>query len=73
MSEELGYVSLESNNYGVKSYSDSTNFEIDLACDKIIRRCREECERLVKKYKEEIKSLSKVLLKKKTIDLKDII
>lgn len=72
MTSELGYVSLEANQYGIKSYSDYTNQKIDEECQKIIEEATDRCRLMVRKYKGKIQEMSDVLLEKKTIDLKII-
>ena len=73
MKENIGYLSLEQNQYGIKKYSDFTNYEIDKAVSEIIGKCADECRELVRKYKGKIEEMSEVLLEKKTIDLKVIV
>ena len=72
MDAEVGYVSLEENEYGLKTYSDSTNLLIDQQCQKIVEEATLRCRQLVKKHRRKIQQMSDVLMEKKTIDLKDI-
>lgn len=72
MSDKIGYLSLEENDYGVKSYSDQTNREIDEECKRIIDKCTVKCIELVKQHREKIEQLSNILLEKETIDLRII-
>ena len=41
MVDNIGLVSLEENHYGIKNYSDKTNYEIDKACEKILTEATE--------------------------------
>lgn len=69
MSDKIGYLSLEENEFGVKSYSNVTNREIDEECQRIIHICTSKCMELVKTHKGKIENLSNILLEKETIDL----
>ncbi|EGR30515.1 hypothetical protein IMG5_130290, partial [Ichthyophthirius multifiliis] len=71
MSETIGNVGFVDKDYR-KIYSDYTNKIIDEEVKKLIDLATIETRKLVKKYKELIKSLSDNLLKKKTLDLKQI-
>lgn len=72
MTSKLGFVNLENNQYGIKKYSEHTNYLIDLECQRIIEEATEKCRQVVKLHKDKIERMSELLLKKKTIDLKDI-
>lgn len=72
MTERLGYVALQENQYGMKQYSDKTSEQIDKECESIINEATEKCRELVKEHKMKITEMSELLIKKKTIDLKDI-
>lgn len=72
MSDKIGYLSLEENEFGVKTYSDETNREIDQECKRIIDKCTQRCIELIKLHKNKIENLSNILLEKETIDLKVI-
>ena len=69
MSDRLGYLSLEENEYGLKTYSDITNQDIDEECKRIIDTCSAKCLELVRLHKDKIQQLSDTLLEKETIDL----
>lgn len=72
MTEEIGYISLEENQYGLKMYSDATNLKIDKECQRIISEATEKCRELVRLHRDKIQEMSDVLMVKKTIDLKVI-
>lgn len=72
MSEKIGYLSLEENDFGVKTYSDLTNREIDEECKRIIDKCTVKCTEMINIHKDKIEKLSTILLEKETIDLKII-
>ena len=73
MSERLGYISLEINQYGIKPYSDKTNRIIDEECKRIIDECTSISIEMVKIHRDKIQKMSDLLLEKETIGLKDII
>ena len=73
MSDKLGHVSLEINQYGIKPYSDQTNRVIDEECKLIIDACTAKSLEMVELHKSKIQKMSEVLLEKDTISLKDII
>ena len=72
MSEKVGFLSLEENEYGMKSYSGYTNKLIDEECKLIIDECTEKCRRLIKEHRDKIEKMSDTLLEQETIDLKII-
>jgi len=69
----LGLISLEINQFGVKPYSNKTNTIIDDECKRIIDECTQKCMEMVETHRDKIEELSNVLLAQETITLKDII
>ena len=72
MSEKIGNLSLQENDFGIKGYSDSMNREIDQECHRIIDECTLKCKNMIKTHRDKIEKLSNILLEKETIDLKII-
>ena len=70
---EMGSVSLNENQYGQIQYSDDLKNKVDAQCAKIIEEQTKICEQMVQKYKASIKQMSDELLKKKSLNLRDII
>lgn len=72
MTEKFANVAHEENDYGMKSYSDSTSDEIDGQIKAILEDCTQRCQRMVKKHRNLIEALSDELVIKETINLREI-
>lgn len=73
MSDKLGLISLEINQFGAKPYSDHTNHLIDEECRRIVDEATQRCLQMVETHREKIEEMSNLLLEKETITLKDIV
>ena len=74
MNDKIGLVSYQSRgDQYLKSYSDSTNYEIDCEVKKIVDQCYQETKDLLISKKELIEALAEELLKHESINLPQII
>ena len=74
MNDKIGLVSYQgSGEQYLKSYSDSTNYEIDCEVKKIVDQCYQETKELLISKKELIEALAEELLKHESINLPQII
>ena len=74
MNDKIGLVNYSSGgDQYMKSYSDSTNYEIDCEVKKIVDQCYQETKDLLVSKKELIEALAEELLKHESINLPQII
>ena len=71
MSPKLGYMSFQESDY-LKNYSDETGDLIDKEIKAVIDRCKKITMDMVARHEAEIRSLSDALLKKESLDGKEI-
>ena len=73
MTDNMGFVSYEEDQFGRKNYSESASKNIDRECKNIIDKAGIECRKVIREKKDLIQEMSDLLLEKNTIDLNDII
>lgn len=72
MGEKLYNLRLETNQFGIKGYSDATAEIVDEEIERIVNEAYQKCKEIVEQHKDKIEELSNVLLQKETLDLKQI-
>lgn len=73
MSKELGTLNYSTDEGYQKSYSDKTNYMIDLEVQRIINKSYVECRKILEERKEFIEKLAERLLEHETLSLPDIV
>jgi len=61
MSEKIGYVNYNENEYGMKIYSDETNRLIDEEVKRIIDECTDIARKMIKERRQDVENLSERL------------
>lgn len=69
MTTELNNISLDQNQYGIKNYSQYTNYKVDMEIHKIIEDCSQKCREIIETHKQDVENLAGALIENETLDL----
>lgn len=72
MTTELNNISLNQNQFGIKNYSQSTNYKVDMEIHNIIEECSRRCRDIITEHRQDVENLSQALIENETLDLQAI-